>query len=216
MNLERLVALNTDIPFYSVNSHEFCDYGRVLDLDTEEIVSAGLKVEMPLEGAKYDASFDPFETLDIASAIKNKCFGQLDIQLGYCRGHANFMNAWEWHTSSEINVAVTDLVLILGKLTDMKEHHIDSSTAKAFLLKKGETVEIYATTLHFCPCEVSKDGFGCVVALPKGTNTPLDTTAEDKKLTHKNKWLIAHCDNEKMLASGRVAGISGKNFEIKY
>ena len=53
----------------------------------------------------------------IAKDIKEKFFGGLPTQLGYCRGHANFMNAWEWHTSSEINVAITDLVLILGKVS---------------------------------------------------------------------------------------------------
>lgn len=216
MDFERLKELNPDIPLYSVTSPEFNNYGRLLDLDTEEIVEVGSKTELPNEGAKYDASFADFEALELARTIKNNYFGQLDIQVGYCRGHANFMNAWEWHTSSEVNVAVTDLVLILGKITDLTNGTVDSETAKAFYLKKGEAVEVYSTTLHFCPCEVSKNGFACVVALPKGTNTPLDEPSDDKRLTHKNKWLIAHCQNDQMLANGRVAGITGENIEIKY
>ena len=216
MDILKLKELNPNIAFYPISAPEFAEYGRVLDLDTKEIVSVGLGAEMPDAGAKYDASFDAFESLEIAKEIKEKYFGQLDTQIGYCRGHANFMNAGEWHTSSEINIAVTDLVLILGKLTDIKDGFIDSKTAKAFFLKQGDAVEVYATSLHFCPCEVSGDGFGCVVGLPKGTNTPLEVESADKRLTHKNKWLIAHVDNKTMLDNGRVAGITGTNLEIKY
>ncbi len=216
MMLEKLKKLNPEIEFYSVSSPEFSDYGRVVELDVDEIVTVGNKAEMPESGAKYDASFEAFEKLEVAKVIQNKFFGQLDTQVGFCRGHANFMNAWEWHTSSEINIAVTDMVLILGKITDVVNGTVDSKTAKAFLLKKGESVEVYATTLHFCPCEVSKNGFGCVVALPKGTNTPLEFESDDKRLTHKNKWLIAHFDNKTMIENGRVPGITGRNFEIKY
>ena len=56
-------------------------------------------------------------------------------------------------------------------------------------------VEIYATSLHFCPCEVTKDGFGCVVALPEGTNLLLDEEKTDLQLFKKNKWPISHVEN---------------------
>ena len=128
----------------------------------------------------------------------------------------NYLNAWEWHMSSEINIAVTDMVLILGKLTDYKNGTIDSSTAKAFLLHTGDIVEVYATSLHFCPCEVNKNGFGCVVALPKGTNVPLDEKAGNPLLFRKNKWLVAHKENEGLIAREVVPGIVGPNYEIKY
>ena len=77
-------------------------------------------------------------------------------------------------------------------------------------------VEIYATSLHFCPCEVSKNGFGCVVGLPTGTNTDLTVKKEDPMLFRKNKWIIAHVDNEALKNKGVVAGITGLNYEIKY
>lgn len=77
-------------------------------------------------------------------------------------------------------------------------------------------VEIFATSLHFCPCEVDKNGFGCVVALPKGTNIPLEEKAENPLLFRKNKWLIAHEENEGLIGRGAVPGITGPNYEIKY
>ena len=143
-------------------------------------------------------------------------FGSLPTQIGYCWGHSNFLNATEWHTSAEINIAVTPLVLILGHVWDIEEGKIDSSKFKAFYLPAGTVVEIYATTLHFCPCEVSKNGFGCVVGLPTGTNTDLTVKKEDPMLFRKNKWIIAHIDNEALKNKGVVVGITGTNYEIKY
>ncbi|MBQ1263664.1 MAG: DUF4867 family protein, partial [Oscillospiraceae bacterium] len=72
------------------------------------------------------------------------------------------------------------------------------------------------TSLHFCPCEVNENGFGCVVALSKGTNTDLEITPSDKKLFRKNKWIIAHEENTALINRGVVAGISGKNYKISY
>ena len=59
-------------------------------------------------------------------------------------------------------------------------------------------------------------GFGCVVGLPKDTNTALVDSKESKLLWAKNKWLLAHTKNEGLVARGAVAGITGENFEIKY
>jgi hypothetical protein len=209
--------LNKDIEVYSVYEPEFARFGRVLyGFDTTEIIEAAKSKEMPEEGSVYEASTEIFENLPIAGEIAYKCFGEMPTQIGYCYGHSNFLNGLEWHTSSEINIATTDLVLILGDVRDLVDNKIDSSKTIAFFVKKGTIIEVYATTLHFCPCEVKKSGFGSVVALPKGTNLPLETESDDKLLFRKNKWIIAHNDNEGLIARGVKKGISGKNIEIKY
>ena len=77
-------------------------------------------------------------------------------------------------------------------------------------------MECYATTLHYGPCQVKDNGFGWIVALPEGTNTDLDCEYEDKLLWAKNKWLIAHKENQELIEQGAIAGVSGINFEIKY
>ncbi len=118
--------------------------------------------------------------------------------------------------SSEINIAVTPLVLILGHIWDIENGKTDSSKFKAFYLPAGTVAEVYSTTLHFCPCEVEKGGFGCVVGLPLGTNTPLETEGPDPLLFRKNKWLIAHNDNKALISRGVFSGISGENFKINY
>lgn len=215
--LEYLKKLNPDIDFYDVNDAEFASFGRVIkNLDASEITEAANKLQRPESGSAYMASVSEFEALDIAKQIEDEYFGALPAQLGYCHGHSNFLNATEWHACSEINIAITPLVLILGHVWDIKDGKIDSSKFTAFYLPAGTVVEVYATTLHFCPCEVQEEGFGCVVGLTAGTNTDLEKEVQNKMLFRKNKWIICHVDNEALLNRGVVPGITGTNYEIKY
>ena len=215
--LNKIKELNSEIEIFDINDKEFETFGRVINgVNTDEIIAAAKKIQNPESGSSYMPSVEAFEGLDIAKTIKNDCFGSMPTQIGYCWGHNNFLNATEWHTSSEINVAVTPLVLILGHVWDIKDGNINSKKFKTFYLPSGTVVEVYATSLHFCPCEVSEAGFGCVVALPKGTNTDLETPSGDKLIFRKNKWIIAHEENETLKAKGVASGISGINYEIKY
>ena len=215
--LELLKEKNPHLPIYAVDSEEFLPFGRVLThLDTTEICAAAKTFETPANGSLYRPSVEEFEFLPIASVIENTCFGTLPTQFGYCWGHSNCLNATEWHTSSEVNVAVTPLVLLLAHVWDIREGKIDATKFKAFYLPADTAVEVYATSLHFCPCEVQESGFGCVVALPEGTNTDLTITVDDPLLFRKNKWIIAHEENNALIARGVVAGITGENYRIKY
>ena len=217
MTLKELQEKNIQIDLFGIDEDVFTEYGRRLyGMDVTDIIKAGKAKAFPEEGSVYEASTSEFEKLQIAEQICKECFGELPIQVGYCYGHNSFLNGWEWHTCSEINIAVTDLVLILGKRSDYRDGKIDAATAKAFLLKEGDVVEVYATTMHFCPCQVADSGFGCVVALPTGTNTPLDEKAKDNLLFRKNKWIVAHVENDGLIARGVVPGIVGPNFEIRY
>ena len=107
-------------------------------------------------------------------------------------------------------------MLILGHIWDIKDGKINSSDFKAFYLPAGTVAEVYATTLHFCPCEVEKGGFGCVVGLPLDTNKPLEEKVSDLLLFRINKWLIAHTENKGLIDKGVVSGITGENFKINY
>lgn len=215
--LEHLKKLNPEIPFYSVFDIEFASFGKVIEnLDTAEITEEAKRIKNPESASSYLPSVKAFEKLEIAKKIKDEYFGTLPTQIGYCWGHSNFLNATEWHKSSEVNIAITPIVLILGHVWDIENGKIDSSKFKAFYLPEGTAVEVYATTLHFCPCEVEKSGFGCVVALPEGTNTDLEEKKENDLLFRRNKWIICHEQNETLKNRGVVLGISGKNFEIKY
>mgnify|MGYP002228031304 CR=1 FL=1 len=70
-----------------------------------------------------------------AQSVSDSLYGGMPIQIGYCNGHNHLLNAVEYHRDSEINIAVTDLILILGKEQDITEDHTyDSSKMEAFLI----------------------------------------------------------------------------------
>lgn len=214
---EQVVKNNPHLKIYRTSDKEFIPYGRVLtDIDTDAFIKASEKAEEVKEGSLYIAEANYFKDLDAAKDVEIKSFGELPSQAGYCYGYSNKLNAVEWHKSSEINVATTPLILFLGQVQDIVNRKIDSSSIKAFYVEKGEALEVYATTLHFCPCQVTPEGFGCVVVLPKGTNIPLDGEYEDKLMFRKNKWLLAHVENQGLIERGVVAGVTGENYTVNF
>ena len=214
--LEELRAKNPGLPFYSVNDKEFARYGCVLKQDYSSLVDAAEKLPYPESGSRYMPSVDSFEALPIREMIKEELFGELEVQLGNCWGYNTTMNALEWHKNSEINVAATEIVLLLAKLDDIENGKLDASKVKAFYLAKGEAVEVYADSLHYCPCQVSNDGFNCVVVLPKNTNTPLENKPADPLIFAKNKWILCHEDCESLKAKGVTPAIYGENYVVNY
>lgn len=199
-----------------VTDPAFRKYGQVLEgYDFTGLIKEMKHTPVP-EDVIYVPSVEELEALDIMKDLQNKGYGGLPIQIGYCNGHNKKLNAVEYHRNSEINVAVTDLVLLIGHQQDIEpDHTYDTSKIKAFLVPAGTGIEVYATTLHYAPCHVNEGGFQCVVVLPKGTNTDLtfqtEKTGEDSLMTAKNKWLIAHEDAK---IAGAFNGLKGENITI--
>ncbi len=214
--LERLRNLNPELKLYSIKDEEFKKYGNVLNIDTDEIVKACAKLKFPESECEYIASVDSLEELESAEKLRLLAFGGCPAQIGITHGKNSLMNGLEYHRSSEVNIAATPLVLILGLQYEMDGYEYDSSKVKAFYLEKGDAVEVYSTSLHFCPCQVNDGGFSCVVVLPEGTNTLLDCPATDRLLFKKNKWIICHDKNQALIDRGVYPGIHGANYEIKY
>lgn len=199
---------------YRVTDKEFKQFGRVLNLDTSDIVAKGEAFDRD-RNPTYYAGVAEFESLPIMETIQNECFGGLATQLGLCCGRNKMLNALEWHNCSEINVAITDVILLLGDLRDIEEgNRFNSDKVMAFKLLKGEAIEVYSTSLHYCPIETSEIGFACVVGLLKGTNTACDFETDNELLKSKNKWIIAHEENQEMIDRGIFGGIYGINHEI--
>ncbi len=199
-----------------VTDPAFRKYGQVLEgYDFTGLIKEMKHTPVP-EDVIYVPSVEELEALDIMKDLQNKGYGGLPVQIGYCNGHNKKLNAVEYHRNSEINVAVTDLVLLIGHQQDIEpDHTYDTSKIEAFLVPAGTGIEVYATTLHYAPCHVNEGGFQCVVVLPKGTNTELtfqtEKTGEDSLMTAKNKWLIAHEDAK---IAGAFNGLKGENITI--
>ena len=199
-----------------VTDPAFRKYGQVLEgYDFTGLIKEMKHTPVP-EDVIYVPSVEELEALDIMKDLQNKGYGGLPIQIGYCNGHNKKLNAVEYHRNSEINVAVTDLVLLIGHQQDIEpDHTYDTSKIEAFLVPAGTGIEVYATTLHYAPCHMNEGGFQCVVVLPKGTNTDLtfqtEKTGEDSLMTAKNKGLIAHEDAK---IAGAFNGLKGENITI--
>ena len=169
----------------------------------------------------FDVTYVPslirLEDLEVAEEFQNHMYGGLPIQIGYCNGHNETLNAVEYHRCSEIDVAVDDIILLLGRQQDIKEDFTyDTSLMEAFYVPAGTAVELYATTLHYAPCGVKGNGFRCVIILPRDTNTEITFSLagkdEDILMAAKNKWLIAH---EEAKIEGAFCGLRGENITFK-
>lgn len=201
---------------YDVTDARFKKYGRIIkNIDFSTLVSGLKEIEIP-EGVAYEPAVESLEKLPIKEEIERVFYGELPIQIGYCNGHNTKLNALEYHRSSEINVCATDAILMLGLESDIEEDlTYDTGKIEVFRVPAGTAVEVFATTLHYAPCQTSESGFQVGIVLPKGTNYPLDGThekGEDALITSKNKWLIGH--SEGGLPKGSFIGLKGENLSL--
>lgn len=207
----------------SLKDPAFRKYGRVItNVDFTGLVEEMKKTPIP-DGVVYEPSIAALEALPVMQELTNIAYGELPIQIGYCNGHNELLNALEYHRSSEINVAATDAILMLGMLQDVEDDFAyDTSKIEAFLVPAGTAVEVYATTLHYAPCGVDGRGFQVAIVLPRGTNYPLaeahakvaegKASSEDALITAANKWLIGHAEGG--LDEGSFLGLKGKNLNV--
>lgn len=206
-----------------VTDAAFKKYGRIVDnVDFSSLVEKMAETPLP-EGVAYEPSVQILEDLPVMQDISVTVYGEMPIQIGYCNGHNTLLNALEYHRDSEINVAATDAVLMLGLLQDVEEDFTyDTAKVEAFLVPAGTAVEVYATTLHYAPCDLDNKGFKVAIILPRGTNYPLKSAHakvvngkapnEDALLTAVNKWLIGHAEGG--LDEGTFLGLKGENLQL--
>ena len=203
----------------SVFDPAFRPYGRVLTgYDTAALAQA-LEQDTPLpDGVGYVPADAALEKLDIFADFENSVYGGMPVQLGWCNGHNTKLNCLEYHRDSEVNFGSRDFILLLGLESQIEDGKFDTALTKAFLVPAGTLVEVFATTLHYAPCEAKLgQGFKVLVALPRGTNTdkPVFTPKnyEDTLLTARNKWLLAHADSDEA-KGGAVVALTGENLDI--
>lgn len=217
-----------EMEIYSVHDEHFRPYGRVMEgLKLGEFLERLEKTPVT-DGAAYVPMEPLLQNTEAAAMFRLSGFGGLPVQAGYCNGHNQTLNAVEYHRSSEINVAGTDLILLLGRQQEIEEDlTYDTARLEAFFVPAGTAVEIYATTLHYAPCGVDGKAFRCAVILPEGTNTELTEeekaervpagsegpsgNGEERLLFARNKWLIAHREAG---IPGAFCGLKGENISL--
>ena len=229
--LEELNRINS-VPILDVRSGAFKRYGRVIeDLDADALIEYLEKhTQIPEQGNIYVASDPEMETIPAVEQLQQDFYAGRPVQCGYCNGKNSTYNGFEYHKGSEINVAATDLMLVLGHSWDISDdltYSVDQ--AQPFFVEKGTVLEMYGTTMHLSPLRTADSGFKCAVILPRGTNTPpsaeekaaAEAAAErgDKEarlLLQRGKWVISHPDREPLMKQGAWPGVTGENRELKY
>jgi len=203
-----------------LTNESFKNYGRIISsCDLSELLEVMKSTPVP-DSVIYEPSVGELESLSVKKDLESRVFGELPIQVGYCNGHNYSLNAVEYHRTSEINIAATDLIVLVGMQQDIQsDYTYETQKLEAFLVPAGVAVEFYATTLHFAPCNANDNGFRCAVVLPKGTNTPLQVkineVGEDALLFANNKWLIGHEDAIDLKEKGAFIGLVGDNLTVK-
>lgn len=215
--LTELNKINPDLNIKDVRENSFTKYGRVIkDYDLSQISSyLEEETEIPEAGNTYQADIEALKESEIKKDLENYFYGEMPIEIGYCNGNNQYLGALEYHKGVEINIAVTDLILLLAKVQDIENGRYNSEKVEAFYLKKGTAIEIYGTTMHFAPCKVEEAGFKCAVILPDQTNLPLEANNNVAFLFAKNKWLLAHPENKRMIEKGASAAIDGPNIKVE-
>lgn len=203
---------------YSVTDKEFKPYGQVLEGYDFSGLLEGLKtLSIPENGIVYEPTVAVLENDAVKAECQNRGFGGMPIQMGFVGGNNKTLNALEYHKSSEFNIALDDVVLVLGLESEITDGKFDTADCKAFLVPAGTGVELYGTTLHYAPMNVKADGYRVVCVLPLGTNYDkpdfVGVNLEDKMCCGSNKWLMAHADSGEA-KDGKYVGLTGKNISF--
>ncbi|WP_026495286.1 DUF4867 family protein [Butyrivibrio sp. WCD3002] len=221
--IDRLNEVN-DVKITSVFDEEFKTYGNIVEgYDFSEMIRyMEDNTDIPENGNVYVASVPEMEKLGVVADVQGFFYGDMPIQVGYCNGRNTTYNGFEYHKGSEINVAVTDFMLVLGHTWEIAaDNTYKVEDARVFFVPKGTAIEMFQTTLHLSPVRVCDEGFKGIIILPRGTNTPLDRksskeTGEERLLLQRNKWVISHPEREPLIKQGAFPGLIGENKELKY
>ena len=219
----RALSAKNDLMILPVTDDAFRTFGRVVTgYDWSELIQyMEQHTDIPEAGNVYVASVPELEHPAVAADVQNGLYGGMPIQIGYCNGRNTTYNGFEYHKGSELNVAVTDFMLVLGHVWDITDNTIRTDQAQVFFVEQGTAIEMYQTTLHLSPCRTQDEGFKDIVILPRGTNTPLaqkaaNTDPEGQLLLQTNKWVLAHPEREPLIKQGAHPGLLGENRELYY
>jgi len=217
--LQRLRKLNEGLAIRPISDASFAEYGEVVESFDFSPIRRYVEQRYHIEGdgVRYVPAIEALADGDLTRRISDRFFGQMPIQVGCCYGTNSRLNGLEYHKGSELTVACTDLLIIVGRTVDIRDGQYDTANTDIYFVPEGTAFELYATTLHYAPCMSDREGFRTVVILPKGTNLPLraDAAEEEAFLFMRNKWLLCHPENVQDISQGAKIGLVGENITIR-
>ena len=217
--IRSLQEMNPNVKIHDVGEKGFSRYGRILSYDARAVIDHLAKEEAvfsKLPKARYVTDRADLHDFPLFSTIQKEIYGELAIQVGVVQGRNQYATGTEFHQGSEVNIAVTDCLLVLGdRAVLVANGSVDISQMEVYFVKKGTLLEIYDSTLHYTPIETDANGFSLVVVLIEGTNTDIDAEA-GSMLTKKNKWYVCHASQTQKIEQGAVAGLTGALLKIEH
>lgn len=189
----------------TITEYDFSN--MVITMEEKKLIAA------PKEGNQYLASVPAIEALPEFDWVQKNIFAGLPIQFGSGAGHNKAITAIEFHQGSEVIVALTDAILVVGHRYDIVDNTYDATLMESFLLEKGTAIELFSTTLHYSPIETNEDGYQQAIALIKGTNTPLTTEVDNPLVKVTNKFMLVHPSRTDKIAAGFQVGLIDKRIE---
>jgi hypothetical protein len=223
--LARLRAANPGLNLMTVADAAFARYGRLLSAwDPQEMLRRAKAILPASNKVVYAPSVAELEVpCALNTAIQQAVYGGMPVQVGWCFGVNSRMGALEYHKGVEVNVCLTDVVLLMGDARDISfgdEIRYDTRNVAAFYAPEGAVIECHAWNLHFAPMHTLAGGsFATLVYLPKGTNERLPfavpKTGEGRLLFGVNKWLIAHPGVQGLMAQGAYPALVGDDIVVQ-
>lgn len=217
--IDKIRIENKKYDIYDITDPKFNAFGNVLTgYDLADIQNyAKENIEIPKTGNSYSPSNPNLENFEVVKEIEADIYAGLPIEAGECSGQNTSFSAFEFHQGSEINLILTDVIMILGKRDQIVNGYFNAQEdAKAFYVPAGSVIEMYGTTLHYSPCKVFESGFKVIVILIKGSNESLDVNFKSKnnQIIKVNKFQMVHESRQDKIEQGIKVGLSGELIEI--
>lgn len=218
---QELCAKNVKYDIKQIDDPSFKQYGTIWNgFDITELETFCQKnVKIDQQKNFYTPSNPELEKIALFREISNEVYAGMPIEAGECTGQTRDFTAVEYHQGSEVNIALTDVVMVLAHRAILEEKgSIDPrKDAKLFFVPAGTVFEMYSDTLHYSPIKVHHSGFEVIVVLPAGSNQPLPEkfSAQNKRIVKKNKFQLVHACREDKIKAGAQIGVTGDLIEIE-
>lgn len=178
----------------SIHSDEFHTYGNVITTKNIDPLLKYLKDEitLPHDRIEYVRSDERLNHHAAVSDIQRQIYGNMPVQAGYVCGINTTQDGFEYHQGSEVIIAASDFFLFLGKREFMQDDTFNGELAQPFFVPKKSVIELYSTTLHYCPISINAQPFSAAIILLDGTNEDIHDENKPAMLSKRNTWFIAH------------------------
>lgn len=217
---EELCKQNPTYTIKQISDPEFTKYGKIYTnydvTDVMEYMDKNITIDKTSN--IYVPSNAELEKISSMQTIATDIFAGMPFEAGECTGQSSNFTAVEYHQGSELNVMLTDVVMVLGKRNILEENGTFNAKEQGelFFVPRGTVVEFYSDTLHYSPIKVDNSGFKIIVMLPAGSNQPLPENfhSNNPRIVKKNKFQVVHESRTDKIKQGAQIGVSGDLIEL--